>query len=246
MKNCCRLLMICLLPAAYAQQPDAVPRQVTFSGVLKDAGGRPLQGEQALSFSIYSEQDSRTPVWQETQNVDADADGRYTVHLGAAAAKGMPVELFTSGQPLWVGVLPQMAGAVEQPRVLLVSVPYAVKAADAETLGGRPASAYLTRDALASGHTAMAGASVAPSDFVPAANTVGGSGTADYIPLWMDANDLGNSLLFQSGGKIGFGTTAPGATFDVETATSGFGFKASNLFTMTSPAVPVAAYVQND
>src|SRR3990170_1578308 len=36
-------------------------------------------------------------------------------------------------------------GAVleEQPRILLVSVPYALKAADAETLGGKPASAFV-------------------------------------------------------------------------------------------------------
>ena len=33
-------------------------------------------------------------------------------------------------------------GEVEQPRGLLVSIPYALKASDAETLGGRPASAY--------------------------------------------------------------------------------------------------------
>ena len=35
------------------------------------------------------------------------------------------------------------AGEVERPRVRITSVPYALKASDAETLGGRPASAYL-------------------------------------------------------------------------------------------------------
>ena len=34
-------------------------------------------------------------------------------------------------------------GEVERPRVQLTSAPYALKAQDAESLGGRPASAYL-------------------------------------------------------------------------------------------------------
>ena len=34
-------------------------------------------------------------------------------------------------------------GSEEEPRVALVSVPYAVKAGDAQTLGGLPASAFM-------------------------------------------------------------------------------------------------------
>jgi hypothetical protein len=36
----------------------------------------------------------------------------------------MPVELFTSGEPRWLGV--RINGGEEQPRVLLVSIPYAL------------------------------------------------------------------------------------------------------------------------
>src|SRR5579884_2434981 len=104
-----------------------VPPLVNYSGALKDAAGKSLAGSQALTFSIYTGETSRTPLWQETQNVEPDEQGRYTVHLGAATAKGMPVELFTSGQPLWLGVQPQSTGVPEQSRVLLVSVPYALK-----------------------------------------------------------------------------------------------------------------------
>src|SRR6266851_9397709 len=50
------------------------------------------------------------------------------------------------GAALWMetqnGVQLNLPGEVEQPRVLLVSVPYALKAADAESLAGIPASAY--------------------------------------------------------------------------------------------------------
>lgn len=37
----------------------------------------------------------------------------------------------------------QIVGQEEQPRVLLVAVPYALKAGDAETIGGLPASAFV-------------------------------------------------------------------------------------------------------
>jgi hypothetical protein len=74
----------------------------------------------------------------ETQNVLADANGHFNVLLGAATAAGVPAELFGTGQSRWLGVT--VARQQEMPRVLLASVPYALRAADADTLGGLPAS----------------------------------------------------------------------------------------------------------
>jgi len=74
--------------------------------------------------------------------------------LGATRPGGVPLDLFTSGRARWLGVQPQLEGEGEQSRVLLVAVPYALKAADADTLGGKPSSAYLLADAEASGRTA--------------------------------------------------------------------------------------------
>src|SRR5207248_414861 len=63
--------------------------------------------------------------------------------LGSTRNEGLPMELFATGEPRWLGIQFQRAGEAEQPRVLLASVPYALKAGDAETLGGRPASSYV-------------------------------------------------------------------------------------------------------
>jgi len=63
------------------------------------------------------------------------------VLLGATNEAGLPLEIFSAGAARWLGIRPD--GQAEQPRILLLSVAYALKAADTEMLGGRPASAYL-------------------------------------------------------------------------------------------------------
>jgi len=128
----------------------------------------------------------------------------------------MPLDLFTSGQSLWLGVQPQTTGAPEQSRVLLVSAPYALKAADAETLGGKPASAFVTREmTTAADGEKLAAAANNTREAISTTSTIGGSGTAGYIPMWTDSADIGNSVLFQSGTKVGVGTIVPSYDFDL-------------------------------
>src|ERR1017187_9200227 len=129
-------------------------------------------------------------------------EGRYTTLRGATLNDGMPLELFTSGEPRWLGVQFQRTGEVEQARVLLTSVPYALKAVDADTLGGRPASAYLlspaaeTPGAAASAGAAPSAATVGGVKPKVSSQQVGGSGTAGFIPVFTDANDVGNSSMY--------------------------------------------------
>ncbi|MBZ5544966.1 MAG: hypothetical protein LAO07_15000, partial [Acidobacteriia bacterium] len=99
-----------------------------------------------MSFSLYAAQEGGSPLWWETQTVQADAQGRYGVLLGAMQPDGVPMELFTTGKARWLEVM--VEGGATMPRVLLVSVPYAFKAGDAETLGGKPATAYVASDQL--------------------------------------------------------------------------------------------------
>jgi hypothetical protein len=49
----------------------------------------------------------------------------------------------------------------------------------------------------------------------PIAESVNGSGTPHFVPLWLSKTTLGNSSIFQSGPSIGMGTKAPGAKLDV-------------------------------
>jgi hypothetical protein len=54
----------------------------------------------------------------------------------------------------------------------------------------------------------------------PAAAGIDGSGTTNYLPIWTAGTTLGNSIIYQSGSKIGIGTTSPGYTLDVYGTTS--------------------------
>jgi len=213
------LLLLVSGPGA-AQTPagSALPRLVRFSGTAKETGGGSVTGVTGITFALYAEQTGGAPLWSETQSVQAGPDGRYTVLLGAAKSEGLPADLFTAEQAHWVGV--SVDGQAEQPRILLVSAPYALKAGDAETLGGLPPSAFLMAAAPGpNGHAELSNASPASSSAVTPA--LGGTGTADYLPLWTDSSgDLGNSAMFQSGSgstaKIGINTTTPTTALDVE------------------------------
>ncbi|MGD0693515.1 MAG: hypothetical protein ABSB82_01535, partial [Terriglobia bacterium] len=126
-----------------AASPQAVvPRLMKFNGVLRDVTGKPVTGPVDVTFALYSSEAGGNPLWFETQSVEPDEQGRYTALIGVMHSEGLPMDLFTTGEARWLGV--QVANEVEQkPRVLLLSVPYALKASDAETLGGLPSSAYM-------------------------------------------------------------------------------------------------------
>ena len=156
-------------------------------------------------------------MWIETQNVRPDKFGHYTVMLGATKSQGLPTDLFASGEARWLGV--QAQGQAEQPRVMLLAVPYALKAGDAQTVGGLPASAFVL--ATPSGTTIGNGSPVSPSSPDTGSKApIGGSGTTGFLAGWIDnSGDLGNSILFQKGtgatAMIGLNEKAPLANLDV-------------------------------
>ena len=217
-------------PAGVTQNATSaqVPRLVKFSSAIPGFNANEAQAETAaanagsaatsvvgITFSLYSEQTGGAPLWSEVQNVKVDSTGHYTVQLGATQTEGLPVELFSTAQAQWLGV--RQEGQAEQPRVMLLSVPYALKAADAETFGGKPPSAYMPAPANASGVAAGAsGSSTTQTTNSKQPATVGGGGTTNYVPLWTSSSNLGSSVIYQSGDNIGIGTTTPPYSLSVK------------------------------
>ncbi len=191
----------------------SVPRLVEFQGVATDASGKARPGNATVTFAVYARQEDGSSLWHETQRVEADKDGRYTAQLGSTLEGGVPANVFESTQARWLGV--QIENEPEGTRTLFVSVPYAFKAGDAETLGGLPVSAFalagtaggMQHAATASGGTTGgAAAGVRGSDAQAPYN-----GTVNHIAKFVTTTQLGNSGIFETGGgQVGIGTTTPG------------------------------------
>jgi hypothetical protein len=196
-----------LMSAQQTSSPagQVVPRLVNFSGKAADVQGKAISGIAGVTFAIYKDQYEGAPLWLETQNVQADAQGKYTVRLGATKPDGLPLDLFSSGEARWLGV--RVNGGEEQPRVVLVSVPYALKALDAETLGGRPASAFMVVPPSGSKGSQQVGQQAPLTE--QANEIICLSGTAcktGFVPLFSSnggSAKVNNSIITQSGTTVG-------------------------------------------
>ena len=158
----------------------------------------PISGIAGVSFAIYRDEFEDAPLWMETQNATVDADGNYTVQLGATSPDGLPFELFSSEEARWLGV--RVNGGSEQPRVLLLSVPYALKAADAQTLGGYPAVGLFTGERQAR-PTSTPGSSRAMPPLAPPASTpvTTGGGAPNALAKFDGRSDIVISQVFDTG-----------------------------------------------
>jgi len=228
------LLTAAALPAQILSPAVTVPRTVRYVGSFRPVDGLPFQSMEGVTIAVYRDQTGGDPLWQETQNVKVDSSGNFAVEMGATQNGGLPFDLLRSGEPRWVGLRVDRPGESEQPRVQLLSVPYALRASDSETLGGLPASAYLLNPSASvagarSGTSSVAASTPASTNAVKPHVT---SGTSNYIGLFTNPTDLGNSVLYQNGAKIGLNTVNPLDYFHVafNDATGNFtGYSVQNL-----------------
>jgi hypothetical protein len=149
------VLMVFVMVPAFAGEETSdeaaragvtAPRLIKFSGTMKDSAGFPRAGQVVVTFTLYGSQEGGESLWRESQLVRVDDEGIYTVFLGASEEEGLPLELFSTGKAQWLGV--QAEWEEEQGRILLVAVPYALKAADADTVGGKPVSSFVLNEDL--------------------------------------------------------------------------------------------------
>jgi len=212
--------------AGTAPASAVVPQQVRYAGKLSARAGETVETE----FRIYAAAEGGEPLWTETQQVPVGLDGSYAVLLGGASAAGLPQRVFAGGAARWLGL--SVGGGQETERVLLSSVPYAMKSADAESLAGHTAAEFVTQAQLAAveaqtlktaaeveaAKTGQAGAgqSGAQPEFQPLTNgALTGSGTSGTIPVWNGQYTEGNSNLVEVGSDIGINVTTPASTLDV-------------------------------
>lgn len=231
-----------LTPPAIAPASAAVPNLINYTGILKDSTGRTLTGITGVSFLLYKDEQGGSPLWLETQNVTPDKLGHYTVQLGTSSAHGVPADLFVTGEARWLAV--QVGTEAEQPRVLLVAVPYAMKAGDAATIGGLPPSAFVLAAPGVAATTGSAGEPVGAAPPPASSNVTTTGGTINTLPLFTTATNIQNSAITQTGSgataKVGINTTAPNANLFVNGTAA-----VNGIFTLPSTGTATAAGGKN-
>jgi trimeric autotransporter adhesin len=264
------LLFLGVFSSAQQTPATSVPNLIRYGGVLKDAQGAALPGTtQGITFAIYKQQEGGAPVWMETQNVTLDASGHYSVLLGTGRAEGLPADLFSAQEQRWLGV--QVQGEAEQARVLLVSVPYALKAVEADKLAGHSASEFVTTDNL---QTAVQqqlqqqnGAASAPTTTNTSRKSTNSGITSPTIDAATDFIDTTANqvvLVQQNGTGVALSASAPsntailgtshayampGVIAGVEAVTSiptGYGLYARQISTTAPGVAPTALFAQSD
>jgi hypothetical protein len=246
------VLLFASLTVLLAQETpstSSVPRLIRISSAFRPANGQPPERIEGATLSIYRDEQGGTPLWQETQNVGLDAEGRYSVLLGSTLNDGLPAELFSTREPRWLGVQFNRPGEVEQSRFRLASVPYALKAADADTLGGLPLSAFVldpsastnaVPGSVAAGLIARAGSAALKPRLT--------SGTTNCIAKFVNATDLGCTVMSEINGLVDVGTNGAAARFFVQiNDTSGAytGYSVQNTATGASAYSGMLFFDQN-
>jgi len=143
-KRCAVVLFLCCILAPWVSSADTasttIPRLIRVSGILTDINNIPRAGTFSVHFLVYQLQEGGTPLWSEIQSVTTGTDGSYSILLGNTLPEGIPADVFRTGEARWLAL--QVDSEAELPRTELVSVPYALTAGDAQTLGGKPVSAF--------------------------------------------------------------------------------------------------------
>jgi hypothetical protein len=126
MKTLARLATAAILSLA-TLSTDAVaqvPATLTQQGSLFDVDGNPLSGTYDVTYALYTDASSATPVWSETIEISA-VEGQFVAELGTTSPMGNVFD----GSVLYLGM--SIDGDPEiVPRERISSVPYALVAGD--------------------------------------------------------------------------------------------------------------------
>ncbi len=123
----------CLALVAWtAQDAHAVPVTSSFTARISDNDG-PITADVSLNFRIYDAQTNGTLVWEETHPSISPDNGLVFAELGAIdpGSNGLDETVFT-GAAMFLEV--SVDGAAQSPRVPILSVPYAIRAAVADNV----------------------------------------------------------------------------------------------------------------
>ena len=111
------LIIVVLSASAISAQSSqsasfqSVPRLINITGAFRPVDGLPPAPVETVTLSIYADAEGGAPLWQETQQVTIDAQGRYSLLLGATHPDGIPAAVFGGeAAAQWLGIRLRAAG----------------------------------------------------------------------------------------------------------------------------------------
>gem|GEM_PF-5057223 len=223
--------MLTLLLLFIANSLFAIPHQINYRGKLFESG-TPASGNRNMEFRIYNALTGGVQLWTSgVQSVAVNA-GLYNFTMGTNPV--IPITVFTNDFT-YLEVI--VNGTPLVPRERFVSVPYAYKAevmkgsnliqasgkvgigknnptVALDVKGRISADRLIMKSNAANGRILTSDATGLASWQTPA--SIGGSGTLNYIPKFTGTGTtIGNSLLYDTGSKIGLGTLSPNSLLHV-------------------------------
>nr|MDA8243949.1 hypothetical protein [Elusimicrobiota bacterium] len=171
------LMGLALLPAMAA----AAPSYINYQGRLVDANGNPLSGSYSITFNIYGVSSGGSAVWTEVQPAVTVDNGIFSAKLGSVTA--LPPSVFAS-DTRYLGVTIG-SDAEMSPRVQLLSVPYAIYAASAASVGSSGQTVDISTGVNVTGNVNASG-NVIAAKFVGDGSLLTGisaSGSSIILPI---------------------------------------------------------------
>ena len=176
----------------------AVPGQVSFQGLLLDSGGAPLNGSVDLVFRLFDSSSGGTELWTESHAGTSVLDGVYDVTLGATTPL---TQTLLSGGSLWLEI--EADGEALTPRERLLAVPYALRAAEAESVGGL-SSTFVSQIFQ---HFNWDGGSGPPADDPrEGLDDLDGDGISNFIDIDNDGDGVSDGTELQQGSDMNLPT----------------------------------------
>jgi len=109
----------------------AIPEMINYQGKLTDPDGVAIEGVITVEFSIYNLETGGSPLWSEAQDVTI-SHGLFDVRLGTV--EPFPDSLDFSEEEYFIEL--SLGSDILEPRQLLTTVPFAFRAAIADSISG--------------------------------------------------------------------------------------------------------------
>ena len=178
----------------------ATPQTMNFQGYLKSTAGVPYTGAKKLTFRIYNVASGGSALWTEIQPTVNIAKGQFGVMLGAGTP-AVPLTLAFDA-PYWLGVTVDPEVVEMTPRQSLTTVPYAFRAAMAETVAEKSVGTTMIAD------SSVTAAKLDTAYVKLAGDTMTGSLNISSGNLTLPATTTTGGIIYSGGSPFihGFGT----------------------------------------